>query len=86
MLCPGRGVSRPVSTPREMSKGCCRYSFDIDLPLEVDDEFWINDDPTLAFRQPPGQPAKVASFSCSIRLSQIEAFVLRTIVSLTGLR
>lgn len=53
----------------------------MELPLECDDEYWINEDPALAFKQPPGIPAKVAFFNCCIRLDQIHAFALRTIVS-----
>ena len=27
---------------------------------EVDDEYWTNPDPALAFKQPPGKPSKIA--------------------------
>jgi hypothetical protein len=56
-------------------------SFDLDLPVEVDDEYWENDDAALAFQQPPEKPALVASFNSFIRLSQIMAFALITLVS-----
>jgi hypothetical protein len=56
-------------------------SFDLDLPAEVDDEYWENDDAALAFQQPPGKPALVASFNTFIKLSQIMAFALITLVS-----
>jgi hypothetical protein len=59
------------------------HSFDLDLPVEVDDEYWENDDAALAFQQPPGKPALVASFNSFIRLSQIMAFALITLVSKT---
>jgi hypothetical protein len=55
-------------------------SFDIDLPLEVDDQYWEADGSALAFRQPAGTPAKVAAFISLIKLSQIIAFALRTVV------
>ena len=58
---------------------CC--SFDLELPLEVDDEYWIDEDPQLAFRQPPGKPSIVAAFNRFIKLSQMMAFTIRTIVS-----
>ncbi|THG99013.1 hypothetical protein EW026_g3253 [Hermanssonia centrifuga] len=56
--------------------------FDLDLPVECDDEYWIHEDPQLAFKQPPGKPSIVAYFNCSIRLNQILAFALRTIYSI----
>ena len=55
-------------------------SFDIDLPTECDDEYWTNPDPEQAFKQPPGKPSKVAFFNCFVRLHQILAFAMRTIV------
>lgn len=75
----GRGVSHLIMYPTESDLRLC--SFDVELPLECDDEYWINEDPALAFKQPPGKPAKVAFFNCCIRLHQIHAFALRTIVS-----
>lgn len=56
------------------------YSFDIDLPTECDDEYWINDNPDLAFKQPPGKPSTVAMFNCILRLGRILAQAYRTIV------
>ena len=55
-------------------------SFDVDLPIECDDEYWINPDPNLAFKQPAGKPSKIVFFNCVMRLAQIHAFALRTIV------
>ncbi|THH00006.1 hypothetical protein EW026_g2466 [Hermanssonia centrifuga] len=57
--------------------------FDLDLPVECDDEYWINEeDPKLAFKQPPGKPSIVAYFNCHLRLNMIHAFALRTIYSI----
>ncbi|KZV67310.1 hypothetical protein PENSPDRAFT_754999 [Peniophora sp. CONT] len=56
--------------------------FDLDLPIDVDDEYWECPEPTLAWVQPPGKPSKVAYFIASIRLSQIVGFALRTIYSI----
>ena len=55
-------------------------SFDVDLPVECDDEYWTNPDPNLAFKQPEGKPSTVVFFNCALRLTQIHAFALRTIV------
>ena len=60
-------------------------SFDLDLPIECDDEYWENDNPELAFKQPPGKPSLVTFFNCFLRLNQILAFALRTIVSTINL-
>ncbi len=53
---------------------------DVDLPIACDDEYWINPDPKLAFKQPEGQPSTVTFFNCILRLTQIQAFALRTVV------
>ncbi|PCH38602.1 hypothetical protein WOLCODRAFT_115748 [Wolfiporia cocos MD-104 SS10] len=55
--------------------------FDLDLLTECDDEYWMNPDPDLAFKQPPGKPSTIAFFNCLIRLTQILAFAQRTIYS-----
>ena len=56
-------------------------SFDLDLPVECDDEYWSPTDPKDAFKQPPGKPSKMSFFIAFLKLSQILAFALRTIVS-----
>jgi hypothetical protein len=56
------------------------FSFDVDLPTDCDDEYWENDDPNLAFKQPPGKPSKVAFFISLIKQQEILALALRTIV------
>ena len=59
-----------------------RTSFDVDLPTEVDDEYWENEqDPDQAFKQPPGKPSLILYFVSFIKLNQILAIALRTIVS-----
>jgi hypothetical protein len=56
--------------------------FDVDLPTEVDDEYWENEDPEQAFKQPPGKPSLISYFVCFIKLNQILAVALRTIYSI----
>ncbi|KAI0250359.1 hypothetical protein BJV78DRAFT_592391 [Lactifluus subvellereus] len=46
---------------------------DVEYPLEVDDEFWENNDPQLAFRQPPDRPSTIAAFNLWLRLTDIAA-------------
>ena len=55
---------------------------DLELPTEVDDEYWTNPDGEPLFQQPAGQPSKVSFFVQAIRLGQILAFATRTIVSI----
>ncbi|KAJ2915986.1 hypothetical protein MD484_g4433, partial [Candolleomyces efflorescens] len=45
--------------------------FDVDLPIECDDEYWEDPDPEKAFKQPPGKPSKVSYFCALLRLLQI---------------
>ncbi|KAI0925293.1 hypothetical protein AcV7_005573 [Taiwanofungus camphoratus] len=56
--------------------------FDLDLPIECDDEYWTHPNPDLAFKQPPGKPPTVTFFVCLIKLTRILAFALRTIYSI----
>ncbi|KAI8974590.1 fungal-specific transcription factor domain-containing protein [Trametes punicea] len=60
--------------------------YDVALPTECDDEYWIGDEPGLAFKQPPDKPSKVAFFNAYIRLSTIIAYALRTIFSIRKTR
>lgn len=55
-------------------------SFDLDMFTEVDDEYWQPEDPAQAFRQPAGVPSRIEAFTLWVKLTQIVAFVLRTIV------
>ena len=55
-------------------------SFDLDPMTEVDDEYWENEDPELAFKQPAGKPSKVAFANCLIGLKKILGYASRTIV------
>ena len=56
------------------------HSFDLDLPLEVDDEYFESPNPALAFKQPPNKPARVAYFAAATKMSRILGYALRTIV------
>lgn len=57
-------------------------SFDLDFPVECDDEYWESDDPQLAFKQPPGKPSTVSYFNCLLRVMRIHAYALRSMVNL----
>jgi hypothetical protein len=78
----GRGVS--ASSP-------CLYfrrvysrdtgSFTAEYPLEVDDNFWDNNDPQLSFQQPPDKPSTVTAFILWLQLTDFTASALHYFVS-----
>jgi hypothetical protein len=57
------------------------FSYNLDLPVECDDEYMENADPSLAFKQPPGKPSRIAYFNAHINLLLILGSAQRTIVS-----
>ncbi|EKM58707.1 uncharacterized protein PHACADRAFT_253195 [Phanerochaete carnosa HHB-10118-sp] len=59
--------------------------FDLDLPIECDDEYWVTEDPALAFKQPPGKPSKVSFFVRILRLGSLHAYTLRNLYSLRAM-
>lgn len=67
-----------------LGRPCCsgEEDFDVDLPLEVDDEYWETEDPAHAFQQPPGKPAKIAAFNSYLKLTRIAAYALRNLYAL----
>ncbi|PIL25392.1 transcription factor [Ganoderma sinense ZZ0214-1] len=69
----GHGLGRPSSIHDE--------DFDLALPTECDDEYWLTPEGEPLFKQPPGKPSKVTAFVYMIRLGQILAFVMRTVYS-----
>ncbi|KAG9309147.1 hypothetical protein JVU11DRAFT_10857 [Chiua virens] len=53
--------------------------FDLDYPIECDDEYWEHPDPEQAFKQPPDKPSTVSYFVSFIKLNNILSFAHRTI-------
>ncbi|KAJ7155555.1 fungal-specific transcription factor domain-containing protein [Mycena crocata] len=53
--------------------------YDVALPLEVDDEYWITDDPEMAFKQPPGKPSIVSYSIAYYKLIEILGMAQKTI-------
>ncbi|KIJ14786.1 hypothetical protein PAXINDRAFT_78504 [Paxillus involutus ATCC 200175] len=53
--------------------------FDLDLPVECDDEYWEDPNPEQAFKQPPDKPSTMSFFISFLKLNHILAFALRTI-------
>ncbi|KAJ2915987.1 hypothetical protein MD484_g4430, partial [Candolleomyces efflorescens] len=50
---------------------------DLELPIDCDDEYWINSDPDLAFKQPAGIPSRVSFLRSMIQLMKIHQVVQR---------
>ncbi|KAJ7629448.1 fungal-specific transcription factor domain-containing protein [Mycena polygramma] len=53
--------------------------YDLDYPLEVDDEYWEASDPGLAFKQPPERPSIVSYFTAYLKLMEIIGMAQKTI-------
>ncbi|KAJ8508386.1 hypothetical protein ONZ45_g9335 [Pleurotus djamor] len=66
-------VGRPCALHEE--------DYDVDYPLEVDDEYWIYDDPDVAFKQPPDKTSNIVAFNLLIKLAEILDVALRTLYS-----
>ncbi|KAH0588919.1 Transcriptional activator protein acu-15 [Termitomyces sp. J132] len=60
--------------------------FDLDLPVDCDDEYWETADPAQAFQQPPGKPSKVSAFIAYIRLMEILEYAQRTLYAINRKR
>ncbi|KAK0215758.1 fungal-specific transcription factor domain-containing protein [Armillaria fumosa] len=63
-------LGRPVMMQEE--------DFDLELPIECDDEYWdIGPDGEVHFCQPPDKPSIISYFNAQIRLSGIMSVVVR---------
>ena len=58
-------------------------SFDLELPVDCDDEYWDHPDPKQRFKQPENKPSLISAFILFIKLNQILSYCLRTIVILS---
>ncbi|KAF8995120.1 fungal-specific transcription factor domain-containing protein [Cyathus striatus] len=56
--------------------------FDLDMPIECDDEYWEHPDPRHRFKQPEGVPSTVTAFNQHLRLTKIMTFALTTVYSI----
>ncbi|KAI0028750.1 fungal-specific transcription factor domain-containing protein [Vararia minispora EC-137] len=53
--------------------------FDVDFPVNCDDEYWTTPDPAQAFKQPPGKPSRISYFISALKLSRVSGLISRTI-------
>ena len=54
-------------------------SFDLDYPVECDDEYWEISDSKTVFKQPPGKPSQMTYFIWTLKLAEILGYALRTL-------
>ncbi|THV03738.1 hypothetical protein K435DRAFT_247672 [Dendrothele bispora CBS 962.96] len=64
-------LGRPMATSVD--------DFDLDLPIECDDEYWETPDPNLAFKQPPGRPSNMIYWTNFLKLIEISSLVQRKV-------
>ncbi|KIM42578.1 hypothetical protein M413DRAFT_120145 [Hebeloma cylindrosporum] len=78
LVCMDRMVSPPLGRPCSIHE----EDFDLDWPVDCDDEYWDNPDPEKRFKQPPNKPSLIAGFILYLKLHRILALSLRTIYSI----
>jgi hypothetical protein len=59
----------------------CR-SYDLDYPVECDDEYWDLPDSSKSFQQPPDKPSIISYFNCFLRLIEMMGNIMRLLVRL----
>ncbi|KAF8971207.1 fungal-specific transcription factor domain-containing protein [Flammula alnicola] len=67
-------LDRHISASSGRPCGLQDEDFDLDLPLECDDEYWER-----GFQQPAGKPSSIAFFNCYLRLLDIMAYAMRLV-------
>ena len=53
--------------------------FDLEYPVECDEEYWETSDPEKAFQQPHGKPCRMSCFIWLIKLAEMLGFAHRTL-------
>ncbi|KAE9390894.1 hypothetical protein BT96DRAFT_757021, partial [Gymnopus androsaceus JB14] len=56
--------------------------FDLELPVECDDEYWETESSSQAFTQPPDRPSLVAFWNCYLKLVEIISFTRQSLYSI----
>lgn len=56
------------------------HSFDIEMPIVCDDEYWAGDFHTPMFTQPAGKPSVMVFFNCLLHLTRILSFSCKILV------
>jgi hypothetical protein len=76
-------VSVPYTCTPRRKLIICSPSYDVDYPVDCDDEYWEPADPAMAFKQPEGKPSLVSYTIAYLKLMEILGMAQDTIVSLT---
>ncbi|KAF8989558.1 fungal-specific transcription factor domain-containing protein [Cyathus striatus] len=71
------------TTSTSVGRPCATFdeNFDLDMPIECDDEYWENPNPEYRFKQPEGVPSIVSAFNQHLQLCKIISFTMSTIYS-----
>jgi hypothetical protein len=93
-VCSDAMISAFLGRPRVTRDDECVYSlcavydltrllpsYDIDYPVECDDEYWDHPDPEKRFQQPEGKPSVAAFIVTYLKLTEILGTAQKTIVS-----
>ncbi|KXN90781.1 hypothetical protein AN958_03435 [Leucoagaricus sp. SymC.cos] len=75
-------IDRLTSSASGRPCGLQDEDFDLDLPIECDDEYWERPDPNERFKQPEGKPSTLAFFNCYLSLMDILAYAMRAIYAI----
>ncbi|KAJ7072969.1 fungal-specific transcription factor domain-containing protein [Mycena amicta] len=75
LLCIDTLVSSFVGRPRATRS----HDYDLDYPADCDDEYWENEDPDQAFKQPPGRPSTTSFMLAYLKLMEILGLAQETI-------
>ncbi|KAJ7741173.1 fungal-specific transcription factor domain-containing protein [Mycena maculata] len=75
LVCIDTLASSFCGRPRATSSS----DYDLDYPIECDDEYWETDDPAMAFKQPPGKPSVVSYTIAYLKLIEILGMAQQTI-------
>ncbi|KAJ3575093.1 hypothetical protein NP233_g1332 [Leucocoprinus birnbaumii] len=67
----GASLGRGIATGQE--------DYDLDIPLEVDDEYWETGNPKTDFKQPKDLPSQISAFNHYLKLTEIIGFTAKTL-------
>ncbi|KAJ3517005.1 hypothetical protein NLJ89_g774 [Agrocybe chaxingu] len=78
LICIDRTICLSLGRPLTIHDA----DFDLDLPIDCDDEYWEHPDPNQRFKQPPNKPSSTTYFILQIKLFRILSYCVRAIYSL----
>ncbi|KAJ7451834.1 fungal-specific transcription factor domain-containing protein [Mycena galericulata] len=77
LICTDAFISAFLGRPRVTTDD----DYDVDYPVECDDEYWENPDPQKRFQQPEGKPSVYGFFTKYLKLMEILGTAQKTIYS-----